>query len=189
MQARLNTWMREDPALNTLGQRLRYARMLRKLTQTSLAERARVNQSDISKIERGDSLSTVNGVALARALGVNPLWLDNGEGPMSPAGSLQPTVPPDENSDPVQPSPALGTTILQLGALLAALSPMGRKLVVALVEDVLKNPASAREAAETADAIARTQRLPVRDESIASSFGRAQENPVETGIAPLELPK
>jgi hypothetical protein len=97
---------------------------------------------------------------------------------------------PQVNSEtPVQPLPNLGSTILQLGALLAALSPMGRKLVSSIVEDVLRNPATAREAAETANAIARSQRMPVGSDSISSSFGRAQENPVETGIAPLEFRK
>lgn len=96
------------------------------------------------------------------------------------------TQAPAYGADPVQPSPTIGATILQLGALLATLSPMGLKSVAALVEEVLKNPASAREAAETADAIARTQRMPVSDDFLSRSFGRAQENPVETGFAPLE---
>ena len=68
--------------LDTLGQRIKVARQLRKLTQTQLAERAAVNQSDISKLERGDSLSTTNIVGLARALMVRPVWLDTGELPM-----------------------------------------------------------------------------------------------------------
>jgi hypothetical protein len=89
----------------------------------------------------------------------------------------------------VQPSPTIGATILQLGSLLASLSPMGLKTMAALVEEVLKDPSKAREAAETADAIARTQRMPVSNEFLAKSFGRAQENPVETGLSPLEGPK
>lgn len=97
-----------------------------------------------------------------------------------------PREKPRPESEPVQPMPTLGATILQLGALLATLSPMGQKTIAALVEEVLKDPSKAREAAETADAIARTQRMPVRDESISRSFGRAQEKPVETGMTPLE---
>ena len=92
----------------------------------------------------------------------------------------------DSTEEPVQPSPTIGATILQLGSLLATLSPMGLKTVAALVEEVLKDPAKAKEAAETADAIARTQRMPVTNESIARSFGRAQESPVETGFSPLD---
>lgn len=96
---------------------------------------------------------------------------------------------PQAEVDNVQSIPTFGTTILQLGALLATLSPMGQKMVVTLVEEVLRNPSAAREAAETADAIARTQRLPVRDPSVSGSFGRAHQNPVETGLTPLEAPK
>lgn len=91
----------------------------------------------------------------------------------------------DNGEDPVQPSPTLGATILQLGALLATLSPMGLKTVSVAIEEVLKDPSKAREAAETADAIARTQRMPVSNETLARSFGRAQESPVETGLSPL----
>lgn len=121
-------------------------------------------------------------IELERRTGWNALWIAYGDEPkiLSKSGSSL------AEGEPVQPSPTIGTTILQLGALLATMSPMGLKSIASLVEEVLKNPAMAREAAETADAIARTQRMPVRDESISRSFGRAQENPVETGLTPLE---
>lgn len=82
MQARLNPGMPVTPRLDTLGQRIKHARLLRQLTQTQLAEESGVKQSDISKLERGDSLSTTSLVAIAIALRVRPLWLDQGEGPM-----------------------------------------------------------------------------------------------------------
>jgi phage repressor protein C with HTH and peptisase S24 domain len=68
--------MAAPPRLDTLGQRIRHARAAAGLTQMQLAEAAGVKQSDISKLERGDSRSTTNLVALAAALNVDPGWLD-----------------------------------------------------------------------------------------------------------------
>lgn len=76
MQVRLNDGMADSPRLDTLGQRLRHARTAARMTQMELAEAAGVKQSDISKLERGDSRSTTNLVALAMALKVDPGWLD-----------------------------------------------------------------------------------------------------------------
>ena len=77
MQRRFNAGMRE-PA--TIGQRLKQARTARKLTQNQLAEASGVSQSDISKLERGDSNASRGIARLARALDVDALWLELGEG-------------------------------------------------------------------------------------------------------------
>lgn len=82
--------------MKTLAERLRHARRERGYTQLQLAEAAEVRQSDISKLERGDSLKTSNLVRIARALSVSPEWLDTGEGVMLPG--------PASN---VAPAPAL----------------------------------------------------------------------------------
>ncbi|WP_082524743.1 S24 family peptidase [Pseudorhodoferax sp. Leaf274] len=71
--------MPDSPRLDTLGQRIRHARGVAGLTQMQLAEASGVKQSDISKLERGDSRSTTGLVALARALKVDPNWLDDGD--------------------------------------------------------------------------------------------------------------
>ncbi len=85
MQARLNLAMQKLP-LDSLGRRLLYARKsVKGWTQKQLAVAAGVNQSDVSKIERGDSQTTVNLLALARALEVAPDWLDTGVGEAPPA--------------------------------------------------------------------------------------------------------
>lgn len=99
--------------------------------------------------------------------------------------------PPDKNdppaeSDVVQPSPTIGATILQLGALLATLNAMGRASIAPLITKVIEHPELAADAALMADAIAQSQRLAVRDEHASRSFGRAQASPVETGLSPLE---
>ena len=74
--------------MENLAKRLKSARLLRGMTQVQLCALSGVKQSDISKLERGDSLKTTALVAIARALGVRADWLDTGDGPMdSTAGS------------------------------------------------------------------------------------------------------
>lgn len=80
MQVRLNASMATRP-LDTLGARLRHARKQRDLTQDQLSKAASVGQSDISKLERGESQQTTGIARLAAALLVNPLWLETGDGP------------------------------------------------------------------------------------------------------------
>lgn len=64
------------------GERLRYARKLRKLTQKELSQKADVHEASISKIERGDQLATSFTIKLARALFVRAEWLAEGIGEM-----------------------------------------------------------------------------------------------------------
>ena len=68
--------------MNSLAKRLRFARQECNLTQVQLSRLSGVQQSDISKLELGVSLKTANLVQLAKALKVNPLWLDIGDGEM-----------------------------------------------------------------------------------------------------------
>lgn len=68
----------------TLAQRLRALRRFRGLTQDQLSELSGVKQSDISKIERGETQQTTAIVRLALALKCEPAWLelDQGESPL-----------------------------------------------------------------------------------------------------------
>jgi transcriptional regulator with XRE-family HTH domain len=66
------------PVQDSLAARLKLARTRRGLTQTQLAEASGLNQSDISKLELGDSLRTSAIAKLARALGVRAAWLEDG---------------------------------------------------------------------------------------------------------------
>lgn len=50
------------------------------MTQTQLAKTSGVMQSDVSKIERGDTLKPTGLLALARALECSADWLDTGDG-------------------------------------------------------------------------------------------------------------
>lgn len=76
--------MRED-----LASRLKATRLKKKWTQVQLAEASGVSQSDISKIERRATLNPVGVLALARALGCNPYWLEEGIGDMSHDTNVQ----------------------------------------------------------------------------------------------------
>ncbi|MEE8128162.1 helix-turn-helix transcriptional regulator [Candidatus Vondammii sp. HM_W22] len=64
------------------GERLRYARKDRGLSQNQLAEKSEVKQGSISKIERGDQEASTFDIALARALNISPAWLSSEEGKM-----------------------------------------------------------------------------------------------------------
>jgi phage repressor protein C with HTH and peptisase S24 domain len=73
-------------AMDTIGARARAARKLAGMTQAQAEAASGVKQSDISKIERGDTERPSGLLALARAYGVDPTWLDLGAG--SPQGEV-----------------------------------------------------------------------------------------------------
>lgn len=66
----------EDP----LAARALAARKYAKLTQRQAEEHSGVRQSDISKIERGETVRPSGLVQLARAYRCDPIWLVTGEG-------------------------------------------------------------------------------------------------------------
>ena len=72
--------MEHDP-IDTLAQRAKAARKFRGLTQKQAEAQSGVSQSDISKIERGDTERPQGLLALARAYKADPGWLDTGDGP------------------------------------------------------------------------------------------------------------
>jgi phage repressor protein C with HTH and peptisase S24 domain len=95
--------------MDTLATRLKFARQERGLTQVQLAKRSGVKQSDISKLERGDSLKTTGLVALARALAVRVDWLDTGDGDMeSPPSGAPAQKAISRSGDLVIPQYAVG---------------------------------------------------------------------------------
>jgi phage repressor protein C with HTH and peptisase S24 domain len=76
----------------TLAERLSGCRKARGLTQVQLSDRAGVKQSDISKLERGDSMTTAKLPQLARALDVDSFWLSTGTGSPHTAAPMAITV-------------------------------------------------------------------------------------------------
>ena len=65
----------------TFGQRVREARLEARLTQAALAKAAGMKQPTIAEIEAGDYKESKRINALARALKVNPDWLETGKAP------------------------------------------------------------------------------------------------------------
>jgi len=61
------------------GQRLKAARLHKKLSQDSLAKISSVGQGSISKIERGDQDKSAFDIELSIALDVSPIWLKSGQ--------------------------------------------------------------------------------------------------------------
>ena len=80
MQVGLNSGMSRPP--DTLAARLKLARARLNMTQGELADRSGMKQPDISKMERGVILKTTGIARIASTLGVEPEWLELGNGPM-----------------------------------------------------------------------------------------------------------
>lgn len=72
--------LRLTRAMDTLAERVKAARKHSGLTQAALAKASGANQSDISKIERGEIERTTHLIGLATALKCDPRWLDTGDG-------------------------------------------------------------------------------------------------------------
>lgn len=68
----------------SIGQRIREARKAAKLTQEYVAKKSGIKQPTLSDLERGESASSSELVAIAIALNVNPSWLQYGRGEMKP---------------------------------------------------------------------------------------------------------
>ncbi|HLU78721.1 MAG TPA: helix-turn-helix transcriptional regulator [Burkholderiaceae bacterium] len=82
--------------VNTFGDRLRYARTLRKLSQAELAQACGVSQGTIGNYESGRRTRPQNIFRLAEVLEVSPAWLAMNTGPMelsSPSVFAEPPAP------------------------------------------------------------------------------------------------
>lgn len=69
--------------MQTLAERLIWARNRRNLSQAQLAQVAGVSQGTIANLENGVSLTARKIVAIAAALDVSSAWLAEGKGPVS----------------------------------------------------------------------------------------------------------
>jgi transcriptional regulator with XRE-family HTH domain len=67
--------------MESIAKRALAARKNANMTQKQAQAASGVNQSSISKIERGDTNRSANMLALARAYNADPHWLDTGDGP------------------------------------------------------------------------------------------------------------
>ena len=87
--------------MNSIGQRVKAARKYAGLTQVQLAEKAKMDQTTISKLEKGHNAKSAFCVRIAVACGVSPVWLETGQGDMLPkeTSSLTDT---GENVEPLR---------------------------------------------------------------------------------------
>lgn len=145
MQARLNADMQDS-----LAGRLRFARKARKWTQEKLAAESNVNQSDISKIERGETLRPTSLLALATALQCNPYWLDTGDGEPFASGGAS-ALPPLTGSGGQLPSTkeiSPRDAVLALGKMLLGHDSADRDMASALLKNLALQPERAAEFAD-----------------------------------------
>ena len=115
---------------DTPGKRLRGARLARGLKQKELQQASGVTQSDISKLERGDSLSTSKWPELAQALTVSAVWLSAGK------GTPHPTPTPAQQAAPPAPAPMLGAEFQELIAEWKDIPPWKRKKLMETISEV-----------------------------------------------------
>lgn len=73
--------------MNNLGQRIKAERERLGLTQEELGRKCDLSDKGISDIERGRTRATTRVVSIAKALKVNPTWLESGKGPKDPPSS------------------------------------------------------------------------------------------------------
>lgn len=79
--------------MNTLKERLRFARDLRGLSQGELADRAKCSQSTIGNVESGERDTLRNLVMVARVLNCSADWLYDGLGPKPSAATTNSYTP------------------------------------------------------------------------------------------------
>lgn len=89
------------------GERLRFAREHKKLSQQELAEKSGVGQGSISKIERGDQKVSSHDIELSYALDIHPFWLKNEDKAFAPPWL------PNDNKDYIEGEVISHTDIIQ----------------------------------------------------------------------------
>ncbi len=114
--------------MNTLAQRLKFARERAGIRQTELAKLAGCKQATISKLECGSVTTSAAIPALAHALGCNAYWLEQGE------------------SEPNWTVFDKRVLALPMGEVATHLSPLGYKLGQEF--DLIPGPRQARAAHE-----------------------------------------
>jgi transcriptional regulator with XRE-family HTH domain len=82
--------------VSKFADRLRHARTLRGFTQASLAKACGLSQGAIANYETKNRQTAKGIFKLADVLGVSPLWLSQGVGPMEPA-PMSAALPPLAN--------------------------------------------------------------------------------------------
>lgn len=66
--------------MSGIGERVKARRKELGLSQVVVAKQAGMTQGNLSDLERGRNTTTINLLAIAKALSVDPMWLQFGEG-------------------------------------------------------------------------------------------------------------
>lgn len=91
--------------------RIKAARKYAGLKQGELADKVGIKQASISDMETGKTGSSSYTASIAAACGVDPLWLETGQGDMRPKESINPT----DNGGNIGPLQVHEATVVPLG--------------------------------------------------------------------------
>ena len=129
--------------MRTLAERLKFSRVqVARLNQKQLSFKSGLAQQMISKLERGEAESTSGIVSLARACGVDPLWLAEGVGSAPPSVSVV-NGSCDARQDVPSPTTmqwSVSDLMSEVSALVHRADPGGQDAVVRLVLDCIRIP-------------------------------------------------
>ncbi|MBF0135284.1 MAG: helix-turn-helix domain-containing protein [Magnetococcus sp. DMHC-1] len=92
---------------NKLSSRIRIAREHAGFTQKELADRVGISQTAVHKLECGRSRSSRRTVAIAMTCGVDPVWLETGQGDMVAGGGMSMAIGMNLPSYSNEPLPAV----------------------------------------------------------------------------------
>lgn len=118
--------------MDTFAARLKYARLLRHLSQSDLARRCGLSQSAISSYESGARKAPAKVLCLAQTLEVSIYWLSQGQGPMTLAPATGLSL-----SETTWPFPSISAR--QFWSLRAADRLMLEKALSTLIDGLLTN--------------------------------------------------
>lgn len=143
--------------VNSIAERLKWARERLGLSQQQVAEVAKVTQGTIANIESGLRRNPRELIAIARAVRLEPLWLKEGTGPRESA-NVQTTegsgVAGAPNTDETSaPKPTVASTLNNLGELLQQASPKTRAAVADLLGRYAQDPATGRSLAQAIEVL------------------------------------
>lgn len=126
--------------MDSLAERVKNRRIALRLTQGQIAKISELNQSDVSKIEKGRILETTKLLGLARALQCNPDWLETGKGDVIPTNGLIPPRATDNAMAQGYGGVNLKQALDLIETALIRLDMSGRERIAPLFESFARSP-------------------------------------------------
>lgn len=127
----------EITTVETQGERLKRLREEKKLSQTKLASAADVSQGTIGNLEAGTRSYGKSIVGIAQALGVSADYLQC-------LTEVRSQTAPASQVVQIKPRQAGALAIVELGALMEAMTPLHRKMAALVLEELSKAPEKAQ---------------------------------------------